>query len=237
MGTWVFDTSNGNYRRIRFNNDSTGGFFDTNGNYDELTGIYTAPQGGYYHSGCTVEITNNTASGEDYIQQIELCKVSATGDVLEVESAFTTILNGTSHTFNLSRTFYLQEGETIQVFVKKRFGLSGLHLNQYVDWNDDYLGYGRNTGDTFGVDFLFNGGGVVPASDPAEVRLLNFETELSISREVFDSILANPFKYYHTNMAPASENPHYQTGYIGKISRGILNGECTMTQFKKMDGV
>lgn len=237
LGTWVFETSNGNYRRLRFNNDSTGGFFDTNGNYDELTGIYTAPQGGYYHSGFTIEITNNAVSGEDYVQQIELCKVSATGDVLEAASTFTTVLNGTSDTFNLSRTFYLQEGETIQVFVKKRFGLSGLHLNQYVDWNDDYVGYGRNTGDTFGVDFLFNGGGVVPASDPAEVRLLNFETELSISRETFDSILANPFKYYHTNMAPTSENPHYQTGYIGKISRGILNGECTMTQFKKMDGV
>jgi hypothetical protein len=237
LNTWVFDTSQGNYRRIRFNNDSSGGFFDTNGNYDELTGIYTAPQGGYYHAYCEVEITNNAVSGEDYIQLVGITKVSAAGDVLESEDFQTTITNLSSFTFTLDRTFYLQEGERLEIWVKKRFGLAGLHLNQYVDWNDDSSGYVRTTGDIFGVDFLFNGGGVVPASDPEEVRLLNFDTELSVDRSTFDSVLANPFKYYHTNFAPAGTNPNYQTGFIGKISRGILDGECTMSQFKKVDGV
>jgi hypothetical protein len=237
LNTWVFDTNQENYRRIRFNNDSSGGFFDTNGNYDALTGIYTATQGGYYHAYCEVEITNNAVSTEDYQQLIGITKVSATGDVLESEDFQTTITNGSSFTFNLDRTFYLQEGEKVEVWVKKRFGTTGIHLNQYVDWNDDYVGYGRNTGDTFGVDFLFNGGGLVPASDPDEVRLLNFETELSVDRSTFDSVLANPFKYYHTNFAPSGVNPFYQTGYIGKISRGVLSGECTMTQFKKLNGV
>lgn len=231
--------SNTNYKRVRFDDEVSSPYFDTNGNYDALTGIYTAPQGGYYHAYTSLEITNSTASGDDYVQQVEICKVSAEGDVIESESEITTITNLSTHTFTLDRVFYLQEGETIQVFIKKRFGLAGIYLNQYVDWSIDASGYGPNAANdfVFGVDFLYNGGGLVPTSDPEDVRLLNFETELSVSRSVFDSVLANPFKYYHTNIAPASENPYYQTGFIGKISRGILDGECTMTQFKKLNGV
>jgi hypothetical protein len=237
---------NAQYRRIRFDDDINAPNFDTNGNYDPLTGIYTAPQGGYYHAYCSVRFTNGHIGNEDFIQQVELCRVSATGDVIESESGLTTITEPSSFTFTLDRVFYLQEGETIQVFVKKPFGTTGIYLNQYIPFSEFNGGgsFGEGYGiiaDTdltfFGVDFLFNGGGVVPASDPEEVRLLNFEAELSVDRQTFDSVLENPFKYYHTNFSPSTENPHYQTGYIGKISRGILNGECTMTKFKKIDGV
>lgn len=241
---------NSYYRRIVFNDDVNSPNFDTNGNYDALTGLYTAPQGGYYSCHAEVEFTNQC--GTDLIQIIEISRATATGETIESFSDITTILDGTaSFIFTLDHVFYLAEGEKLQVVIKQPFNPSiiGSYAQEYVPWSEFVAaipgppgfgtGYGvRNIGNSiFYVDFLFNGGGLVPASDPEEVRLLNFETELSVSRETFDSVLANPFKYYHTNLAPVYENPHYQTGYIGKISRGILNGECTMTQFKKMDGV
>jgi len=217
-----------------------------NGNYVPATGIFTSPQGGYYHAYASVRFLNSSVGGYDFTQQVELVKVSAQGEALESETAITTISYGpTLYTFVLDRTFYLQEGETIQVVVKKPFGLNGIWLNEYIVWAEFQVGgFGEGYGiigttnlTFFGVDELFNGGGLVPVSTPDDVRLLNFETELSVDRDTFDSILANPFKYYHTNLAPSGTNPMYQTGYIGKITRGILNGDCTLTQFKKQDGV
>jgi hypothetical protein len=209
-----------------------------------LTGIYTAPQGGYYHAYCSIRFTNNNIGGHDFTQQVELCKVSADGDVIESESEFTTITEPSSYTFELDRVFYLQAGETIQVFVKKPFGLDGIWLNQYIDWDQfDGIGsYGEGYGITtdltfFGVDFLYNGGGLVPASTPDDVRLISLESELTVDRETFDSVALYPFRYYHTNFAPNSTNPNYISGYIDKITRGILDGKCTLTQFKKQNGV
>lgn len=233
--TYLLAVNNTQYKRIRFNDEVTPPYFDTNGNYDALTGIYTAPQSGYYQAYADLQITNNAASGDDYTQQVEMCRVSVGGDVIESESAFTTILNGTSFTFNLDRVFYLEAGETIQVFIKKRFGLAGIYLNQYVDWSIDAVGYGPATANdlVFGVDAVFNGGGLVPVGTPNEARILNIEGGLTVERDVFDSILLNPYKYYHLNYGITN----YMTGYIDKITRGILNGETTLTLFKKKNGV
>lgn len=233
--TMLLPVAHDMYKRIRFDDDTTLPYFDTNGNYNELTGIYTAPSPGYYSAYCDIEVTNGAPSGENYTQQIELTKVSASGAPMESESALTTITNPGSATFNLSRVFYLDEGDRIEVWIKKRRLTGGSATPfQYVDWSVDASGYGiQATNGIFGVDELINGGGNVPASDPAEARLLNIEIECSVSREDFDSIMANPFKYYHV--------PYYQnegvSGYIGRISRGVLNGKTALNLFKKKDGV
>lgn len=234
LNNYVFSVAGDVYRRVRFNDDTNSPFFDTNGNYDSLTGIYTAPAPGYYTATTTTEIVNNIGAGDDYIQQIELVRVSPSGDVLESEVGSTTILDLTSFSFTLTRTFYLDEGERIEVWVKKRqfTGAAGTPF-QFEDWDAGPNGYGRTDGDTFEVTALENGGGNVPASDPAEARLLNVEIECSVSRSDFDTILANPYKYYHV--------PYYPnegvSGFIGRISRGILNGETTLNLFKRKDGV
>lgn len=233
--TYLLAVNNTQYKRIRFDDEVTAPYFDTNGNYDATLGIYKSPQPGYYHAYTSVKITNNAASGDDYAQQVELVRVSLGGDVIESESEVTTILNGSNYTFTLDRTFYLQEGETIQVMIKKRFGLAGIYLNQYVDWSIDAAGYGPAAANdlTFGVDFLFNGGGAVPVGTPNEARILNIDGDLKVDRDTFDSLLLNPYKYYHLNYGTGS----YVTGYVNKITRGILNGETTLQLFKKKNGV
>lgn len=230
---------NEQYLRIRFDDDSTLPYFDTNDNYDTVTGIYTAPQGGYYSTYASIRFTNN--SGHDFTQQVEIVKVTATGEVLESESTFTTIVDSSSHTFTLDRVFYLQEGQQIQVVVKKPFALDGIYLNQYVPWAEfDTGGFGFGYGVVgstsltfFGVDFLYNGGGLVPASTPNDVRLVSIEAEISLDTETFDDIIQNPYKYYHANV----EGSTYITGYIEKISHSIETGETTITLFKKQNGV
>ena len=85
---------------------------------------------------------------------------------------------------------------------------------------------------SFTVDFLFNGGGSVPASDPSEVRIVNVNTDLYLSRDDFDGLILNPFKYYHVNYG---EN--YKTGYIRSAQRSILSGRTAIELFKRRDGV
>lgn len=229
------------YRRIRFNDDTTLPNFDTNGNYDASLGLYTAIQDGYYHAYCSVEFINNSGgSGPsfDFTQQVELVQISASGDVLASESAAVTILDGTSYTFVLDRTFYMSQGDTLGVYIKRPFGLSGLWLNQYIPFSNFGVGgiaYGvRGIGDTFfGIDFLYNGGGLVPTNECEEGRILVGESDLSVSRDVFDSVLTNPFNYYHTNNGIVN----YFSGYIDTITRGLLNGQTTLKQFRKRNGV
>jgi len=233
LNTYMFDTTQASYRRLRFNDDSTGPtYFDTNSNYDSTLGIYTVPQPGYYHAVCDVEVTNN--SGADYIQQVELVRISSNGGGGDSVAELTTILDLTSYTFSLDKVFYCEVGDRIEVWIKKRFGLAGLYLNQYLPWSETALGYGcqANSG-TFGVSAVYNGGGLVPASTPTEVRLSNYEADLHITRDEMDGIIANPFKYYHTNYGIGN----YVTGYIGKITRGILSGISTISIFKKKNGV
>lgn len=230
------------YRRIRFDDDSTLPNFDTNGNYDATTGIYTAPQDGYYHAYASVRFSNSHLGGDDFNQQVEMQKVSASGDVLESETINTTITHTASFTFVLDRTFYLKQGERIEVWIKRPFGLAGIWLNQYIPFSEfagggSYgSGYGivAGTGLTFfGVDELFNGGGLVPVGTPNEARILNVDSDLSIDRETFDNIRDNPYKYYHLNFGGSN----YVSGYIDKIKRGILDGETQITLFKRKDGV
>lgn len=239
------------YRRIRFNDETTSPNFDTNGNYDNLTGKYKAPQSGYYHFHTEVEFANNHNGSESFAQQVELQRVSAGGDVIETESTFTTITYLSSFTFVLDRVFYLQEGETVEVWIKAPFNVSSgsIWYQQYVPFSEfggigSYgngysqvsVGTGGSANSTFFYcDELENGGGVVPASDPDEARLVVFEAEMSTTREQFDDILANPYAYYHTNYEPSGTK--YRTGYIQRISRNMLSGETTIEQFKKHKGV
>lgn len=240
--TTYFKVVDDYYRRIRFNDDSTPANFDTNGNYDATSGLYTAIQDGYYHSYCSVEFNNSSgasATAYDFTQQVELVHISASGDVLASESTFTTITYPGSYTFTLDRTFYMSEGDTLGVYIKRPFGLNGIWLNQYVPFSEFGVGeiaYGvvGTGGDSFfGVDFLYNGGGLVPTNECEEGRILVGESELSVDRSVFDSVIANPFRYYHTNNGIVN----YFSGYIEKISRGLLSGNTTLKQFRKKNGV
>jgi hypothetical protein len=229
----MFETSQDAYRRLLFDDDSTGPtYFDTNGNFNDATGQYTVPQAGYYSANCSIKISNSTA--DDFIQQVELVRISSNGGNGDSATELTTIVNTTTHTFTLSKVFYCEIGDTIEVWIKQRFGLAGIYLNQYIPWSVSSASYGA-VGNfcTFGVDAVYNGGGLVPASTPNEVRLNNFEADLHITRDEMDSIIANPFKYYHTNYGIGS----YITGYIGKVSRNILSGISTMQIFKRKNGV
>lgn len=232
FGTYLFVTSQDDYVRVRFKDDTTGPtYFDTNGNYDAATGIYTAPQNGYYHAECSLEVINQTA--DDYIQQVGIVRVSASGDALENEVEQTTILNGTSYVFTLDRTFYLNEGERLEVWIKKRFGLAGGFLNQYLPWSESGASYGTSNLDTntFGVDLVENGG-TNSNITVVENRVVKIDSEISVDRDTFDTLLQNGFKYYHIY-----DNHEYVTGYIERISRGIENGNTNITLFKKHSGV
>lgn len=232
FGTYLFTTSQDDYVRVRFKDDTTGPtYFDNNGNYDATTGIYTAPQNGYYHAECSLEVINQT--GDDYIQQVGIVRVSVSGDALENEVEQTTILDGTSYVFNLDRTFYLNEGERLEVWIKKRFGLAGGFLNQYLPWSESGLNYGTAAVDTntFGVDLVENGGASAQIATIVN-RPLSIEAEMSVDRDTFDTLLQNGFKYYH-----AFDGYEYATGYLDKVSRGIENGKTNITLFKKHSGV
>jgi len=240
--TYFKVVANDQYRRIRFNDDSSAPNFDTNGNYDAATGEYTAIQDGYYHAYCSVRVNNSSgASGfsYDFTQQVELVQVSVSGNIIASESAAVTILDLTSYTFVLDRTFYMSEGDTLGVYVKKPFGLNGLWLNQYVPFSEfDVLGIAYGVVGTtglsfFGVDALYNGGGLVPTNECEEGRLLVGESTLSVDRDVFDSVMQYPFRYYHTN----DGSVNYFSGFIESISRGLLSGETAMKQFRKKGGV
>jgi hypothetical protein len=132
----------------------------------------------------------------------------------------------------------MSQGDTLGVYIKRPFGLNGLLLNQYVPFSSfggGGIAYGvRGIGDTFfGIDFLYNGGGLVPTNECEEGRILVGESDLSVSRDVFDSVLTNPFNYYHTNNGIVN----YFSGYIDTITRGLLNGQTTLKQFRKRNGV
>jgi hypothetical protein len=71
----------------------------------------------------------------------------------------------------------------------------------------------------------------LPAGD-YDVRIVDITSECSLSRDDFDGLIANPFKYYHVNYG---EN--YKTGYIRSAKRGILSGKTTVNIFKRRNGV
>jgi hypothetical protein len=54
-----------------------------------------------------------------------------------------------------------------------------------------------------------------------------------VDRDVFDSVMQYPFRYYHTN----DGSVNYFSGFIESISRGLLSGETALKQFRKKGGV
>jgi hypothetical protein len=233
------------YRAIPFDDDSTGPtYFDTNGNYNNTNGFYIVPQNGYYHAQCEVNVRNETSvdGGISLVFQVELSHLSASGDILETIADFSTITYLGNATFTLDKLFSCDEGDVICVVVKQPYntGISGTYPLSFIPWNVSGVLIRQPTypsappvTSTFGVDALFNGGGVLTPSDPAEVRLLEVNAELSVERDVFDTLLQNPYKYYHVNYGITN----YMTGFISNITRGILNGKTSLSLFKKKNGV
>lgn len=224
------------YRAVVFDDDSTGPtYFDTNGNYENSTGFYIVPQGGYYNAGCDVNIRNASALGSTLIYQVELAQLSATNEIKRSVSEFQTITFLANYTFSLTGLFACDEGDKICVVVKRAVDT----LNMSVSWLDSGILIRRPAAvpappvtSVFYVDALFNGGGVVPASTPNDVRIVDITSECSLSRDDFDGLISNPFKYYHVNYG---EN--YKTGYIKSAQRGILSGKTVVNIFKKRNGV
>lgn len=227
------------YRVIIFDDDSTGPtYFDTNGNYDNTTGFYHVPQAGYYHAECQVNIRNESSLNDTLIYQVELAQLTATNEIVRSVGDFQTITYLANATFTLDGTFACDEGDKLCVIVKR--GREVAPSSQYVSWaNTGALirqpGYSPAppVTSTFGVDALFNGGGVLTPSDPTEVRVVEVNSELSCSRDEFDSVIQNPLKYYHIyNMSNG-----YKTGFIREVARDILSGKTNITLFKKHSGV
>ena len=232
LNTYMFSTIQDSYRRLRFNDDTSGPtYFDTNSNYDATTGIYTVPQEGYYHAECSVRVTNSVGTGDDYIQDVELVRISANGEGGDSAAGQTTILDGTSYTFNLDKIFYCSKGDRIEVWIKKRYDINfgNPYYLQYLPWSESASGYGSQANfSTFGVDALYNGGGLIPASTPDDARLFNFDSQLALTRSEMDGLITSPFKYYHTNYGITK----YISAFIEKISRSILTGKTTMTKVR-----
>ena len=227
------------YKAVIFDDDSTGPtFYDTNGNYNNTTGFYVVPQGGYYHSECFLNIRNLSPLSTSLTYQVGITQLSSSLEVKRTIEEFQTITFLANYTFNISGLFACDQGDRLAVVVKRGFNPDLLSL-QYVSWLDSGI-FIRDPAavpappltSSFTVDFLFNGGGSVPASDPSEVRIVNVNTDLYLSRDEFDGLILNPFKYYHVNYG---EN--YKTGYIRSAQRSILSGRTAIELFKRRDGI
>lgn len=230
------------YHAIIFDDDSTGPtFFDTNGNYKNTDGFYTVPQNGYYHAECQVNISNVSPLSMNLIYQVSLTHLKA--DLSPIASisqlGYGYSFSPVGVTFNLERTFACDAGDKIAVFVKNGFDYNPLSY-VFVSW--------ANTGANirpltyipappvesyFKVDALLNGGGLITPSTPDEVRIVEVESQLSLTRDEFDNVIANPFDYYHLNCGIGE----YRSGYIKSATRDILSGTTTINLFKKQNGV
>jgi hypothetical protein len=231
------------YHAIIFDDDSTGPtYFDTNGNYNNTDGFYVVPQNGYYHAACQVNISNVSPLTINLIYQVELSHLNA--DLTPKSAPATQLGYGYSFspigvTFNLEKTFACDAGDRICVIIKNGFDYNPLSLS-YVSWTNTGANIRPITytpappvASYFTVDALLNGGGLITPSDPGEVRIVEVESQLSLTRDEFDGIISNPFDYYHINYGEGL----YKSGYIKSASRDILSGTTTMTLLKKQNGV
>lgn len=208
-----------------FNDDSTFPNYDTSGNYDPVTGRFTAPANGYYAFELNQILLSSSGSAMSYTTYIYRYNSANVLQETIFGGAFVppfilglTVTGGngnTTYVRNYVWGFTMSTGDYIVIQGEGIFGSSWTLMQ----------------GSYYQSLYAVSGGGYVQEYDNTDMDLIENSIDHSISCDTWQTIKSTPFKTFTIQ----HENGIVK-GWLNEISRNIKTGEATVIINSKPNG-